>query len=92
LWEPSLWDFTYVVQKSVAIPVPSLEQLDALALRLGPCIAIRKRREQSKDNEGKSQEHNDAESADHRFVLEAEQRKSVGNEVVDLAKCDDREV
>ena len=85
---------TYAVVEGVAIPVPGVEELDAVAFGLGPLIAIRQWSVQSKDGDGEG--HEDCRSAHANVWLvpkgEAADVDAVKGEVEDLAQRDDGEV
>jgi hypothetical protein len=80
----------YSVVEVVAVPVPSVEELDLLALVLGPLVTIAERRIQVEDDNTSSEEDDNPSAADDRILLDAETSDTGGGEVPDLAKGDDR--
>lgn len=83
---------TYRCQEVVAIPVPSAEQLHAVALVPGPSIAVSERRVDGEDGDRRSQESNGSRLADGGIVFQAKYAESVADEVVGLTQRHDSEV
>jgi hypothetical protein len=83
--------YAYSVVEVVAVPVPSIEELDLLALVLGPLVTIAERRVQAENNNASREEHNDTSTADDRVLLDAEASDTGGGEVPNLAERDDGE-
>jgi hypothetical protein len=81
--------YAYSVVEVVAVPVPSIEELDLLALVLGPLVTIAERCVQTKDNNASSEEYNNTSAADDGVLLDAEATNTSGGKVPDLAKRDD---
>lgn len=59
---------TYAVQEGIAVPVPGVEKLDALALGLGPGISVRKRRKQGESYNRQDEEGDGANPANDRVL------------------------
>jgi hypothetical protein len=83
--------YAYSVVEVVAVPVPSIEELDLLAFVLGPLVTITERRVQTEHNNASREEHNDTSTADDRVLLDAEASDTGGGEVPNLAERDDGE-
>ena len=83
---------TYIGVESIAIKVPSVEQLDLFTRLLSPWIAICQWRKQRECSDAERQEQNNQSSANLRSVFQSKRRDSVRPEVVDLAKSHDGEV
>lgn len=80
--------FVYLSKESVAIPIPGIEKLDLFASRLGPRVAIRKRRIHSESDNAERQEDNCTKLANEWAFAETNARNTSRNVVVSLAKCD----
>lgn len=83
---------TDVVIESVAVPVPSVKQLDTVAVILGPCTSICDWGVEAKDDDAQSKEDDGTSLANCRAVLETNDGNAVGEEIVDLAESDDAKV
>jgi len=85
-------DRTYAVVEIVAVPVPSLQEFDLVALILGPGVAIRQWSVKGEYDDTQSQEDNSTCLSDDRLVANTKGANAGSQKVVDLAKCDDGEV
>lgn len=82
----------YRVKEIVAVPVPSLKKLDAVALGLSPGVTIRERSVDGEDCDGDSKDTNSCRLTNGWGLLKAEDVKSVAYEVVHLAEGHDGKV
>ncbi len=83
------------VEESVAVPVPALEQFDAVAVGFGPGVAVGEGRVEGEDDDGGGEEENGARAADEGFVFEGEvagEDDAGGGEVEGLSDGEDGEV
>ena len=86
---------TYVIRESVAVPVPSVEQLDAVAFSLGPGVSVAQRGVKSKDGNAQAEEYNGTQTAEKWVVLERHatwEGQTAGGEVKDLRQRNDGKV
>jgi len=83
---------TYVLVEGVAVKVPGGEELDALALRLGPLVAVGKRGEKGECGKRHSQEDNSAHAVENVALLRAHARDPGSDVVKQLAEGDDGKV
>lgn len=86
--EFSLWDFlriTYAIEESVAIEVPGGEELDSLALGLGPGAAVGQWSEQGEDGRGENEEGDCGDPVDDGVLADADARNASSEVVKDLA-------
>lgn len=90
-----LWNHcgkTYAIIEGVAVKVPSAEELDALALSLGPRGTVCQGRVQSKDGGRKHEERDGSDSVEDGALTDTDARDTGGKVVNDLAQGDNGEV
>jgi hypothetical protein len=83
---------TYRSREVVAVPVPSVEQLDAVALVSCPLVSVSKRRIHREDCYRNGQESNSSGLADRGVLLEAKTVETVGDKVVHLTEGENSKV
>ena len=85
---------THRIEESVAIVIPGVEQLEAIALLLRPHVAIGQRGIQSENDHAEDEEHNRRSPPDERLVLEGETANlgTVKVEVDELTQREDGKV
>ena len=64
-------DKTYIGMECIAIPIPSVEQFDFVALGLSPLVSIGERSVQRKGDSSKSKESDSTGLANDRTVFES---------------------
>jgi hypothetical protein len=84
--------WTHCIKEVVAVPVPCLEQLHAVALALGPLITIRERCVDSENSDSNSKNADSCCLADDGGPLDAENIEAVAHKVVHLTEGHDSEV
>ena len=84
--------YTYRFEEVVAIPVPRLEQFGAVALALGPCIAVCDRRVDSKYCNGDGKESNSCSLANGGILPQTEYVEPVADEIIHLTQSHDGKV
>lgn len=91
-WFPGRSGFTYILQKVIAVPIPSAKELDLLARCLGPWVAISERGVKAKCHDAESQEDDGAGGAYPLAGLETKAWNTRGDKVICLAEGQDGEV
>ena len=84
--------FIYLGKESVAIPVPSFKQLDLIAGRLGPWVAVGQGSVNSKSHNAERQEYYSTETAKDWVFTETNARYTSSDIVINLAQSHDREI
>jgi len=83
---------THAIEESIAVPIPSAEQLDTVAFRLRPSIAVRQRGKKPEDDNGQGEKYRGASSVDEGALSQTDTGNSGSDEVKDLAESDDGKV
>ena len=82
----------YRCVEGIAVPVPGVEKLHALALVLCPGVAVSKRGIQSEDRNREGKEKHCCALSNCRVFLETKSAESIADEVIHLAQCQDGEI
>lgn len=90
---PSRWHAlgrnTHILKESVAVPVPSVEQLDALAFGFGPGVSVRQGRKEGENNTGKGQDSDGPDLVEDGVVAETGEGETSSHKIEDLAEGHD---
>ena len=91
-WVGSDEECTYAIVECVAVPIPSLQQLDSVALIFRPLVAVRNWSVEAKNDDAEREEDDSPSSSDYGSFTKAETADTRCGKVEELAHGDDGKV